>query len=342
MTSVAQQLPVSLTPVGSADYVGAHRAGPAPRATRLRPWVHRGLAVGTLAGGLWLLGWLSQASAAEAAPSSAPPPPAASSTGGASAALGLPFNPVAVQHSSRSTTAPASRGRHVNKAQTSTTGSAAAGAVGGFGTRPLARSGVAGASSATSSGVARRSVSAVVTAAAGVIRSVSAGSLPPLPAVPVLRTPPLAVPALPGPASLVPAVLVPALPVVPARPAVPARALPAAQPAAPPVPPATGRHHSPSSDSAWSDKPAGHHPCQRPISETEVSTALPQQPATPPAGHRPSTVPGLGLGGEHHPLDSGLAPTDLSGTGVKPAGDCRGRDHTPPRERASLPSTSPD
>lgn len=345
MTSVAQQLPVSLTPVDSAGHLGAHRAAPAPRASRIRPWVHRGLAVGTLAAGLWLAGSLSQAPAAEAAASGAVKPHVVSSTGDAPASLGALGAGSTAGHSSRAPavtkSAPIS---HISQGKAHSTGPVAAGAAGGLGTQPPARSDAAGATPPTGSGAARRPVSTVVNAAADLTRTTRAV---PVPAAPVLRTPTPVIPALPavslpGPAAIVPAVLAPALPVVPARPAEPARALPAHQPTALPAPAATGRNHGWSSDSASVDKPAGHHLIRRPIHATEISPAPPQQLPTPPAGHRPSTVPGRGLGGGHHPLDSGLAPTDLSSPGVKPAGDCRSRDHTPPRERASAPSTSPD
>ncbi|MEO6503200.1 MAG: hypothetical protein ABIQ09_14985 [Jatrophihabitantaceae bacterium] len=220
--------------------------------------------------------------------------------------------------------------------------------MGGLGTLPPARSDAAGATPPTGSSAARRPASTVISVVAGAVRPVSAA---PLPSAPVLRTPPLAAPALPGPALglpavLLPTVLVPAVPVVSARPTEPARVLPASQPAAEATTASsatvTEREDDPSSSSASNKTPAGHLG-QQPISPAEAIAALPQQPSTPPAGHRPSTVPGLGFGGSgHHPLDSGLAPTDPSSQGVKPAGDCRGRDHTPPRERASAPSTSPD
>jgi hypothetical protein len=353
-----------VTPARSAGYVGAHRADTASRTTtRIRPWVHRGLAVGTLTAGLWLAGSLSQASTAEAAPSSAPKPLAVSSTGDATARLGavdVGSTAVAAGQSSRAlTAAPATRISPIKQAETSSVASAAASAAGGLGVLPPTRSDAAGATPPTGTGAARRPVATVVTVAASAIGSVSAVTAPvlrtPVPAIPTLPAP-----ALPSPAALVPAVVVPALPaapsrpVVPARPAEPVRALPAAQPAVEArefrAPAATGRNHGwaselktsdpAASDSASTRKPAGQHLSQHPISDT--SAALPQQPSTPPAGHRPSPVPGLGFGGGHHPLDSGLAPTDLSSPGVPPAGDCRGRDRTPPRERASAPSTSPD
>lgn len=357
MTSVAQQLPVSLTPVRSAGYTGAHRAATAPLTRRIRPWVHRGLAVGTLTAGLWLAGSLSQAPAAEAAPSGAPQRPAVSTTSDASvrpdaAGAGSVTAP-AGRHSSRPSAATqAVQISPISQRKTGSTGSAAAGAAGGLGTLSKARSDASGATPAPGSGAARRSVSTVVKVAAEVTRSASAV---PLPAAPVLRTPAPAISVLPavsvpGPAAVVPTVIAPALPVLPARPVKPAQVLPSAQQAAEatglPAPAATagnqGGLSGPSSDVASIDKPAGQHPSQRPVGETAAGPALPQQPSTPPVGHRPGTVPGPGLSGGHHPLDSGLAPTDLSSLGNTPAGDCRGRDHTPPRERATAPSTSPD
>ncbi|MDQ1740238.1 MAG: hypothetical protein QOE53_1890, partial [Pseudonocardiales bacterium] len=321
-----------------------HRAGVASGTTRrMGPWVHRGLAVGTLAAGLWLAGSLSQASAAEAAPLGAP---AAIPTAGVSAPLGAvdPHSPViAASSASQSTEMAASKISHISRAKAVSTGSVAAGAADGFGALPPSRSDAADATPPTGSSAARRPVSPVVAAAAGLARSASAA---PLPAVPELRTPPLAVPALALPAVLLPTVLVPALPVISARPAKPAQAVPATQPAAgaTATPPTTitERKNNASSKPASSSTPAGH-PGQRPITPGEAVAALPQQPSIPPIGHRPSPVPGLSLGGGgNHPLDAGLAPTDAASTAAKPAGGCRGRDHTPPRKRASAPSTSPD
>lgn len=294
--SVAQQLPVSLTPERSAGYVGAHRAGVASRTTRrMGPWAHRGLAVGTLAAGLWLVGALSQASAAEAAPISAP---AAIPTVGVSApsgAVDLHSTPIAASAASQSTAAVAATITHTKLAKTSLTGSAAAGVVGGLGTLPPARSDAAGATPPAGSSAARRPVSTVVAATAGLARSVPAA---PLPAVPVLRTPPLAVPALPGPALalpavLLPAVLGPALPVVSARPAKPARAVPATQPAAEATatPPATVTER----ENNTSSNPT---PSSTPVPETSGTPVNPPHAPAPPTSaidpisdHRNSALP---------------------------------------------------
>jgi hypothetical protein len=72
-------------------------------------------------------------------------------------------------------------------------------------------------------------------------------------------------------------------------------------------------------------------------------TALPQQPGTPPAGRHPGFVPAVSLGsGGTNPLDGGLLATDFPRLGGTAAGDNPSRAGTPPRERASAPSTSPD
>jgi hypothetical protein len=366
MMPTAQPLPVFSTPACSTGYVGAHRpAVPTAMTPRLRrptaPWVHRGLAVGTLAAGLWLAGSLSQASTAEAAPSSAPQPRVAVSIDGVPPQVSAVRLHVTAAATSRSGRAPAAvlvfPNSYVRQAETRSTMRAATGVVAGLGALPPARSGAAAVPPTTGSG-ARRAASTVISATAGAARSVPAG---PLPAVAVPGVPALAVPALPTlpalpvlvpvvhlPAVLLPAVLVPAVPALPVLPAGLTGRLPAGAAAQPPsrriaspALTATQRDYNLPSKPASSSTPTTH-PGRRPLSST-AGTARPQQPPQTPAGTSSGLDPAVGLGtGGNNPLDGGLVVAGLSCSAPEPAGDHRGRNDTPPRKRASAPSTSPD
>jgi hypothetical protein len=339
MTPAVQQRSV---PVAPRPAVGRHRAEtPLPG---MSPWVSRGLTIGTLAAGLWLVGSLSHSTAADAA--TMPPRPQASP-----AVIGMPASPHtgplgaagAVPISSHQPANGIARGMFHH----SEPGKAESGDKATRGVLSRARSGVGGMSPTPGSAAARRVISTVVNAD----RPISPVTALPVPGVtvPVVTLPVVALPAPTSPVAAVPIAVVPvaavpvaaapALPAVAARPAAPAERTVLQPPrtvASEATTVTTHRNHNAVSSRApvcigqW----PGNH----------AAAALPQQPGTPPAGRHPGLVPALSLGsgGGNNPLDGGLLATNLARLDGTTAGDNPSRAGTPPRERASAPSTSPD
>jgi hypothetical protein len=333
----------------------------------MSPWVHRGLAVGMLAAGLWLAGSLSHAPAAEATPLTVPQPHVATATGGtpASPHAGPVSWPEAVSGTSGQLT-PAGAASPITVSSQRGIPSA------------LARTG--GTVSAIGHGAIRQARSAVISTATGGAPSLPAvptvpapvltvpvpavATVPvpvltvPVPAVPTLPAPVLtvpvpAVPGVPVPVLVVPPLPVPALPVVPplpvpALPVVPAPAeaahsgtatQPATGAAVPPAEFTTDRNHNPVSSVPRNSSAA--RSTQRWARPAGTTPAAP--PLTPPAGHRPGIVPALGVGiSGNNPLDSGLVLPNLCSTGTKSSWGSHGHGATPPRKRATAPPVSPD
>jgi hypothetical protein len=324
MVPAVEQRAVSLTPACAAG-------GGGTRVPRTAPWLHRGLAVGALAAGLWLIGSLGHPSSADAVSSAALPVPAAAPFSGAeqpavgaisavSPAVTKPVLPATISI--------------VQKVQSQKPGQPV---------RPPSvhlspvHSGTAGGLPAASSRPVRDTVSAVIGIADSVLRSVPAVPVPtvpvlvptvPVPSVPVL---PLPVPTAPLPILTLPGSASPAPPGTVTQPAAGATAARMA---------ITVRNHK-FSRSAVRQTSIGRLAEQPAAPSVPTSPAVP--PAPPPGDPRPGVVPTLAVGGSgNNPLDSGFVVPELPHVDATASDAWGGRTTIPPRQLATAPPVSPD